>query len=1156
MFIKTLKRWFVVAIAIFAAVALTSCAVTIVDDQAEKDAQAAIEQYKSAISFMDTDKVTSSFLLPFKGTYYGYDVNIVWESDNTDVISIVDNSATHKAAKVVRPTFIEGQNTDATVNLKAKIALDFKKSNGTLASVTAESTFAFKVLAYTGPVFVGTIGEIKNAAENFWFVENVGTPEKPATRGKRGESSGKSYEFVAETEGTITTYMAEKGYGQFFISDGTSGIYVYKDIQNDDGTYEYNIGDRVKVIGAITSYFGTLQFGSSISVEKSTLDPHTITYAEKTISDIEKEDPKQGYFGGSAYHLYAKLVYGKYNTDNKDNFWLEDPYTGEQICVYYHTYSETGKTELEAKKDKYVYVDIVTYDTYSTYVPYGKRCAVVEGSVKDAPEAVLTDANKITIVKSSLAALSTDYVSGSKFELPTKNEKYGATITWALSDETTLVNGAFAVVDKDTELTATATITINETVDTYVVTLTVKKLATYAIEDAVKQEEGTVVKLEGTIEVIYSKYKDYYIKDETGSLLVYVSLPEGFAEGDKVTLTGAMKYFQGTPQISRVDELKLVEAAKWVQSAPKEVKITDLVAITDGATAPYGQYLYAQGVLTKNDKGFYYLADATDKTKAISLYNSTVEDQKLLDAVGTDTKVTLFFYFYGNSKADWTDGEKRVIFVQRAGEFFVGDEEVVMPTESVKVLSVSEIVAASANLAEGKNMPGTKYVFGTVKTIDTPYSTDYKNISFTITDGTSDFIVFRMKGGETLAVGDVVLISGTVTNYKGTKEFNSGCEALFASAPAANTEYKTVAEIIAASANLAEGANLEKTQVVFGIVKKITAAYNPDFKNISFTITDGTNEFLVYRMKDGEKLAVGDIIVVSGTVTNYKGTKEFNSGCEALYTLSFAPELTDAEKVAADKAELTLGSTLAADANLTLTGKEGSTITWAVKTGTAITIENGVAKVTRPVIGQADAEVVLTATITSNAESDTKEFTVKVPALQPAGTSDLFFSEYGEGSSNNKWIEIYNPTAAAINLKDYSIRMFNNGSADAHETNKVDWTEDTMIAAGGTYVIYNAGVDDAVKNKGQLSSTVTYYNGDDAVALYKGSDIIDLIGVIGTDPGSEWKGTDSTGATASTKEMTLVRIASVKCGNTTFTWSEWTAYDQDTFTYVGAHTVQ
>ena len=41
--------------------------------------------------------------------------------------------------------------------------------------------------------------------------------------------------------------------------------------------------------------------------------------------------------------------------------------------------------------------------------------------------------------------------------------------------------------------------------------------------------------------------------------------------------------------------------------------------------------------------------------------------------------------------------------------------------------------------------------------------------------------------------------------------------------------------------------------------------------------------------------------------------------------------------------------------------------------------------------------------------------------------SDLFISEYAEGSSNNKYLEIFNATGASVELNDYAIRSKVNG---------------------------------------------------------------------------------------------------------------------------------
>ena len=56
-----------------------------------------------------------------------------------------------------------------------------------------------------------------------------------------------------------------------------------------------------------------------------------------------------------------------------------------------------------------------------------------------------------------------------------------------------------------------------------------------------------------------------------------------------------------------------------------------------------------------------------------------------------------------------------------------------------------------------------------------------------------------------------------------------------------------------------------------------------------------------------------------------------------------------------------------------------------------------------------------------------------VPATVSAATvaTDLIISEYIEGSSFNKAIEIYNGTGAAIDLSEYSLELYSNGAATA-----------------------------------------------------------------------------------------------------------------------------
>ncbi len=65
---------------------------------------------------------------------------------------------------------------------------------------------------------------------------------------------------------------------------------------------------------------------------------------------------------------------------------------------------------------------------------------------------------------------------------------------------------------------------------------------------------------------------------------------------------------------------------------------------------------------------------------------------------------------------------------------------------------------------------------------------------------------------------------------------------------------------------------------------------------------------------------------------------------------------------------------------------------------------------------------------------------------------DLFFSEYVEGYANNKALEIYNPTSEAVNLSEYAIIRFSNGSTNP-VASKTQQLPDAMLDAGDVFVI-------------------------------------------------------------------------------------------------------
>jgi uncharacterized protein len=169
-------------------------------------------------------------------------------------------------------------------------------------------------------------------------------------------------------------------------------------------------------------------------------------------------------------------------------------------------------------------------------------------------------------------------------------------------------------------------------------------------------------------------------------------------------------------------------------------------------------------------------------------------------------------------------------------------------------------------------------------------------------------------------------------------------------------------------------------------------------------------------------------------------------------------------------------------------------------------------------------------------------------SAQAATPTELFFSEYIEGSSNNKALEIYNGTGAAVNLASggYSVQMFFNGSATAGLTINLTGA----VADGDVYVIAQSAANSTILAQADQTSSAGWFNGDDAVVLRKGTTVLDVIGQIGTDPGTEW---------ISTADNTLHRKANICAGDpdgsNAFDPSvEWDIFGVDTFDGLGAHT--
>jgi predicted extracellular nuclease len=157
----------------------------------------------------------------------------------------------------------------------------------------------------------------------------------------------------------------------------------------------------------------------------------------------------------------------------------------------------------------------------------------------------------------------------------------------------------------------------------------------------------------------------------------------------------------------------------------------------------------------------------------------------------------------------------------------------------------------------------------------------------------------------------------------------------------------------------------------------------------------------------------------------------------------------------------------------------------------------------------------------------------------------LFFSEYIEGSSSNKALELSAPQTAVIDGCKV-IAYFNGKSEES-----VIATLSGSIQAGRVLTLctstLKARLGSVCDQVGNLS-----FNGNDALAISCDAKILDVIGQVGVDPGTAW---GSGGVT--TVDHTLRRKCSVTVGDPigldAFDPSlEWQAFPADTFGGLGS----
>ena len=292
--------------------------------------------------------------------------------------------------------------------------------------------------------------------------------------------------------------------------------------------------------------------------------------------------------------------------------------------------------------------------------------------------------------------------------------------------------------------------------------------AAYTLEDGLAMEEeqrlyGTIVKIDTPWS---EEYKNITVTIQVGELvdqpiMCYRLSGEGCAElaiGDDITVEGIIKNYKGTIEFDKgcvlVGKGEVVSQAAVLDAA---------YALEDGAAMPAPTAL--EGVIVSIDTA--WSEDYQNIT--VSIVCDGKEEQKIM-----------CYRLKGEGAKDLAVGQE--IAVAGTIKNYKGTIEFDQGCVLIPFGTANDVRNAMSGytLEEGLAQEKAKTITGTVVSIDTAWSEDYKNITVTIAPaGLEEYKVmcYRLKGegAKDLAVGDVITVNGILKNYKGTIEFDAGC---------------------------------------------------------------------------------------------------------------------------------------------------------------------------------------------------------------------------------------------------------------------------------------------------------------------------------------------------------------------------------------------
>ena len=357
----------------------------------------------------------------------------------------------------------------------------------------------------------------------------------------------------------------------------------------------------------------------------------------------------------------------------------------------------------------------------------------------------------------------------------------------------------------------------------------------------------------------------------------------------------------------------------------------------------------------------------------------------------------------------------------------------------------------------------TVVVRGVVSNIGYAWNSTDKNMTVTISDGTSSLECYKL--GTQVDLGAEIEVSGKMDTYSSKRQIAQGATAVVITAP-------TPVEMNLSDARLAE--NKYKTVTLKGTVISVDEAWSTSYNNMCVTIADADASLYLYRLKT--QVEVGDVITTTGVLDVYGGQPQL---VRATATINEGETVALTGVSAVDSLSIEAGKTADLEAKVQPLNTTERTISFSSDNASVATVD-GKGKVTGVAAG--------TANITVSAGTFTKVVPVTVTASVAynelakfnLGADDA--SKTNEANQDGSSTATYTESVGTYTLSITNGVKFYKGSYDAK--GNACFKLGTGSAAGSFTFVAPEGVDKVV------IAVAGYKSNKAAIKINNGSEVI------------------------------------------------------------------